>query len=124
MGAGAVVLSAIKLVGEWVVKNPGFAADAVEKVVKIRADKVAKEEQLMIMDEKMNQLGEATLELDQKIADEIGLVHEETDALCLQIETLTKEFDAYRATTKKTILAMAIIMGVAVITAILLAVIL
>ena len=79
MGAGAIVLGALKVVGSWVLSNPNIALDAVDRVAKIQADKknINNEEHLKIVDEKLNQLGAAALELDQKIDAENALINKQ-----------------------------------------------
>ena len=106
MGAGTVVLGALKAVGSWVLSNPDVALGAVDKVTKIQANKKADnvEEHLQIVDEKLNQLGAATLELEQKIDTEI--------------EVLRKQIRLMKIVG----LIMGVVLCIAVITAILLAV--
>lgn len=79
MGAGAVVLGALKTVGSWVLSNPNIALDAVDKVAKIQADKKSlnNEEFAQVVDEKLNQLGAAALELEQKIDEEVSQVYKQ-----------------------------------------------
>lgn len=79
MGAGAVVLGALKTVGSWVLSNPNIALDAVDKVAKIQADKKSlnNEEFVQVVDEKLNQLGAAALELEQKIDTEVDQIYKE-----------------------------------------------
>lgn len=79
MGAGAVVLGALKTVGNWVLSNPNIALDAVDKVAKIQADKKSlnNEEFAQVVDEKLNQLGAAALELEQKIDEEVSQVYKQ-----------------------------------------------
>ena len=83
MGAGAVVLGALKIVGQWALKNPNLALGAVDAIAKIQAEKksMSNEEHLQIVDEKLNQVGAATLELDQKIDTEIALVYKQLRTL-------------------------------------------
>ncbi len=59
MGAGTVVLGALKLVGKWVANNPDVLMDATDKVIKLKSE------------DKVNQLGAAVVELNQKIDSEI-----------------------------------------------------
>ncbi len=65
MGAGAIVLSALKAVGKWVALNPDIVMDAADKVIKLKPE------------DKVNQLGAAVVELDQKIDSEIILVRKQ-----------------------------------------------
>ena len=65
MGTGAMVLSALKVVGKWVVQNPSVMLDAADIVKKLKPE------------DKVNQLGAAVLELDQKITLEMGLVRKQ-----------------------------------------------
>ncbi len=90
MGAGTLVLTALKAVGSWVLNNPSIALDAVDKVAKIQADKKAIniEEHLQVVDEKVNQLGAAALELDQKIDNETTFLRNELHAVCKQMRTM------------------------------------
>lgn len=90
MGAGAIVLGALKTVGSWVLSNPNFALDAVDKVAKIQADKISanNEEHLQIVDEKLNQLGAAALELEQKIDNEVCQFHNELEIVHKQLHTM------------------------------------
>lgn len=101
MGAGAAVLSALKIVGGWVAKNPSAVIDGVAK---IQANKISisNDERLQIVDEKLEQLGAATLELNQKIDYEVGDIRD-------QIRTL-----------KNALTAMGIALSVAVVAIILL----
>ena len=69
MGAGAIVLSALKVVGKWVAQNPTIVMDAADKVIKLKPE------------DKVNQLGAAVLELDQKIDTEMVLVHKQLRVL-------------------------------------------
>lgn len=65
MGAGAIVLTALKAVGKWVALNPNIVMDAADKVIKLKPE------------DKVNQLGAAVVELDQKIDSEIILVRKQ-----------------------------------------------
>jgi hypothetical protein len=65
MGAGAIVLNALKAVGKWVAQNPTIVMDAADKVMKLKPE------------DKVNQLGAAVLELDQKIDTEMVLVRKQ-----------------------------------------------
>ena len=69
MGAGAIVLSALKVVGKWVSQNPTIVMDAADKVMKLKPE------------DKVNQLGAAVLELDQKIDTEMHLIRKQLRAL-------------------------------------------
>ena len=75
MGAGLVVKgaevvakgawSALKAVGKWVSKNPAFVMDAADRVIKVKTE------------DKVDQLGAAVLELDEKIDAEINSLHKQ-----------------------------------------------
>ena len=69
MSAGAIVLSALKVVGKWVAQNPTIVMDAADKVMKLKPE------------DKVNQLGAAVLELDQKIDTEMALVRKQLRTL-------------------------------------------
>ena len=79
MGAGALVLGALKTVGSWVLSNPNVTLDVAERIAKIKGDKqaISNEEHLQIVDEQLNQLGAAALELDQKFDAEITLIRKQ-----------------------------------------------
>ena len=79
MGPEAIVLGALKAVGTWVLSNPKIALDAVDKVTKTQVDKkdASTKEHLQVIDEKLNQLGVAALELDQKINAEIEVLRKQ-----------------------------------------------
>ena len=65
MGAGNIVLSALRVVGKWVAQNPTIVMDAADKVIKLKPE------------DKVNQLGAAVLELDQKIDSETTLIRKQ-----------------------------------------------
>ena len=65
MGAGAIVLTALTAVGKWVAQNPVIVMDAADKAIKLKPEN------------KVNQLGAAVIELDQKIDTEIDLVRKQ-----------------------------------------------
>ena len=90
MGASAIVLGALKVVGSWVLSNPNIALDAVDKVAKIQADKkmVNNEDHFKIVDEKLNQLGAAALELDQKIDSEMALIRKQLHTMKILLSVM------------------------------------
>lgn len=90
IGASSIVLGALKKVGSWVLSNPNIALNAVDKVVKIQTDKksINIEERIQVVEEKVNQVGAATLELDLKIDNEITSLHNELIIARKQIRTL------------------------------------
>ena len=89
MNAGAI-LGALKAVGNWVMKNPNIAFDAVDRVVKIQDGKkiISTEEHLQSVEEKVNQLGAAALELDQKIDNETASLRNELSIAYKQLRTI------------------------------------
>ncbi len=101
-----VVLGALKMVGDWVLKNPNVALDALDKVVIMPVAKKASniEEHLLVLEAKTNQLGAAALELEQKIDSEI-----------IQLQ---KEIH----TIKKLLSIMSIVLGAAIISIVILAI--
>ena len=113
MGAGAVVISALKAVGTWVLSNPNIALDAVDKVAKIQQEKksISYDEQLQIADERINQLGAAALELEEKINNENEQLRNDLAALTNQLQT-----------TKKIVSIMGVVLGAAIIAIALLAI--
>lgn len=113
MSAGAIVLGALKAVGNWVLSNPNIALDAVDRVAKIQGDKkiVSTEEHLQSVEEKVNQLGAAALELDQKIDNETSLLRNELSVVYKQLRTM-----------KIVLSAVVVVLGIAVVSLILLAI--
>lgn len=91
MGTGMAVWNAVKVVASWVALNP----DVVKDTVKLLKPKT---------EDKVNQLGAAVVELDQKLTSEM--------------ETLRKEL----RTTKIMLAVMGSVLGLAVIAIILLAI--
>lgn len=91
MGAG-IVITALKAVGTWVAKNPNIALGAVDAVAKIQADKksTSYDEQLQIADEKINQLGSAALELEERINNETEQLRNELKIIHDQLQTMKK----------------------------------
>ena len=77
MGAGTVVLNALKSVGKWVALNPGIVKDAADKVINLKTD------------DKVNQLGAAVLELDQKINSEIVYVRKQLRAMKIILSVMS-----------------------------------
>ena len=65
MGTGNLVVSAVKGITKWVVKNPD--------VIKVAADKIKN----FNSEDKINQLGVAVLELEEKVNTEITLIHKQ-----------------------------------------------
>ena len=90
MVAGAIVISALKTVGKWVLNNPNIALDAVDKVAKIHKEKksISYDEQLQIADDKINQLGAAALELEEKINNEVGQLRNELENVQKQMQAM------------------------------------
>ena len=113
MGAGAIVISALKAVGTWVLSNPNIALEAVDKVAKIQQEKksISYEEQLQIADERINQLGAAALELEEKINNENEQLRNDLAALTNQLQI-----------TKKIVSIMGVVLGAAIIAIALLAI--
>ena len=65
MGAGTFVVSAIKGLTKWVVTNPDVIKVAADKIITLKSE------------DKINQLGEAVLELEDKFNTEIALVNKQ-----------------------------------------------
>lgn len=65
MKTGTVVINALKSVGKWVVENPNIVMDTADKIIKLKPE------------DKVNQLGKAVLELDQKFNSEMILIHKQ-----------------------------------------------
>ena len=83
----------------WVGTGTGLAMDLVERVSKLKSSK-DKDEYIATMDEKIDQLGTATVKLDEKTA----CMQEQLDATRKEVQVL-----------KKIILGMGIALGVAII---------
>ena len=107
MGVGGKILDAVKKVGMWAVKNPDAVMNAVNQV-KDRAQlkKTEKDAPLVAAQLKIAQLGEAVVELDQKLEGEADQLRQELATLRKEMEeTLQKQqaleakqviLDAYR----------------------------
>ena len=65
MKTGTAVINALKSVGKWVVENPNIVMDTADKIIKLKPE------------DKVNQLGKAVLELDQKFNSETVLIHKQ-----------------------------------------------
>lgn len=115
MGKGKVIFSALKAIGKWVAKNPDVAIDAVDRFVvhpkKQEETKTNYDEQLLLAEERINQLGAAALELEDKIEGEIKQLQSDLEAVREQVLTL-----------KKILYVIGAVVGVAVIAIVLLAI--
>ncbi len=72
MVAGKVVIDALLSIGKWVAKNPTIIKDTADMVVKLKPNKNPKDTIEPTVDDKLNQLGEAVLEINQKFDTEIS----------------------------------------------------
>lgn len=77
MKTGTVVINALKSVGKWVVENPSLVIDTADKIIKLKPE------------DKVNQLGTAVLELDQKINSEMILVHKQLRTMKIIISVMS-----------------------------------
>lgn len=111
MAAGTVFLGALKAVGAWVLSNPHIALNAVDKVAKIQSDKKTAntEEQFQIVDEKLNQVGAAALELEERITTGFLQTNSELEALRKETRTLKKALYIMGATVGALIIAVVLI---------------
>ena len=118
MAVGTVLINALKGIGLWAAEHPTDVLDAVNGIAKLGA-KNPKKKPIDVLDERVQQLGEATLGLDQKINNEIAQVKSELEALRQQNEILAEEFAAYRKSMKATlsILGSALAAAIVVVTA-------
>ena len=71
MVPGKAVIDALISIGKWVAKNPVIIKDAADAVVKLKPNKNHQDTIEPSVDDKLNQLGEAVLEIDQKFNSEI-----------------------------------------------------
>ena len=80
MSAGVFVWKALKAVGNWVIENPNLVYD---KIAKIPSDKKSldNKEYLQTIDAKVNQLGAAVMELDQKTEIEVLALRKQIRAM-------------------------------------------
>ena len=110
MSAGVFVWKALKAVGNWVIENPNLVYD---KIAKIPSDKKSLDdkEYLQTIDAKVNQLGAAALELEEKINNENEQLRNDLAALTNQLQT-----------TKKIVSIMGVVLGAAIIAIALLAI--
>ena len=90
MSAGTIIVGALKAVGTWVLSNPNIAMDAVERVSNLRVKKkeMSDEELLQLVDEKVEQVGAAALELDQKIDIEVEALRKEMRTLKIMLTVM------------------------------------
>lgn len=90
MGIFAGIVTALKTVGGLALKNPNITLKAVEMLTKIRADwkSLNKEERFQVIDERLNQLGEAALELDRKIDTQLEAVYKQLRAMKIMLYVL------------------------------------
>ena len=65
MKTGTAVINTLKSVWKWVVENPNIVMDTADKIIKLKPE------------DKVNQLGKAVLELDQKFNSEMVLIHKQ-----------------------------------------------
>ena len=68
---GKTVVDVLISIGKWVAKNPVIIKDAADAVVKLKPSKNSKDAMEPSVDDKLNQLGEAVLEIDEKFNSEI-----------------------------------------------------
>ena len=90
MAAGGAILSALKVVAKWVDVGGGIvagAAGAVDKVAKIKEEHQGNkiEEHLRSVDDRLNQVGAAALELEQKLNVEMEALRKQVRALKILI---------------------------------------
>ena len=81
MVAGKVVIDALISIGKWVAKNPDILKDAADKVVNLKPNKKTKDTVEPTVDDKLNQLGEAVLEINQKFDIETSRLSKELRAM-------------------------------------------
>jgi hypothetical protein len=74
--AGKAVWGAVKAVGGWVALNPDIMMNAADKVIKFKTD------------DKVNQLGAAVVEIDQKFTAEMETLRKEIRTLKIMLYTL------------------------------------
>ena len=122
MSVGGAIWSAVAKVGQWAIKNPGAVLNAADEVKRrIQGAKVEKEAPVITADGKIVQLGEAVVELDQKINRESQQLQEELETLQAQLQqaldTQKKLEDRMLAYQKK-ITVVTVILGVALLAAV------
>ena len=122
MGTGNIwgILGQIAL---WALKHTGEIVGAVNNVAAIGSGKKEQEAHAVI-DEHLLQLGEAAIELNEKIDTEISQVRTETEERRQQINTLTMRFEAYQRATRTTLTIMGAALSAAIIAVTVLAIIL
>ena len=77
MGAGKVVVDVLLSIGKWVVKNPSIIKDTADAVVRLKPSKDSKDVAEPTVEDKLNQLGEAVIEINQKVDTEINKLSKE-----------------------------------------------
>ena len=108
------ILGILGKIGSWAISHPGDIVGAVSTVANLVPSKKKQAEQLA-MDEKLQQLGEAALELNQKIDTEITQVREEMDTLRSQVNDLTLALEAHRRSTKTALTIMGTALSAAIV---------
>ena len=77
MVVGKAVKDVLLSIGKWVANNPAVIKDTANMVVKLKPNKNPKETTEPTVDDKLNQLGEAVLEINQKFDTEISRLSKE-----------------------------------------------
>ena len=90
MGIVTGIVTALKTVGGLALKYHGVALGAVDTLTKIRADwkSLNNEERFQVVDERLNQLDEAALELDRKIDTQLEAVYKQLRAMKIMLYVL------------------------------------
>ncbi len=95
MGAGTVVLNALKKAGSWLISNSEVAVGAVDKVSKFQAERKAlnNDERFQVIEDNIEDLFAATLQLDDKTETELTTIKARIQELD---ENITKELNAVK----------------------------
>ena len=122
MSVGGAIWSAVAKVGQWAIKNPGAVLNAADEVKRrIQGAKAEKEAPVITTDGKIVQLGEAVVELDQKINRESQQLQEELETLQAQLQQALdtqKKLEARMLAYQKKITAVTVILGVVLLAAV------
>ena len=115
MGAGGKIWGAVKEVGKWVIQNPNAVLKVADQVKsRVAAAKEEKEAPGAVAERKIGQLGEAVVELDQKLLLEKQQLQAELEALREQLketQAAQEKLESKMLAYQKKITAVAVILG-------------
>lgn len=118
MSAGKVVVDTLVAIGKWVAKNPTVIKDTADIVVKLKPAKEPKEIAGPTIDDKLDQLGNAALEMNQKFDDEIAALNNEVNCIKNELNTTRDQLQAQ----KKLLLLLGVGLVLSIVTSVVMAI--